>query len=240
MPRSVCLSRTSNTWQVLKHAADAVKTRTIPPEVVLYWVERISTIEPQIADVLQDEREEKAIRVAEMEANKASNMITYRDEIAARPARSWFQTEKERASVKELTKAQQPTATRAEAEIESKPSKEEKKKPIKRDRFAGMSRKKRRAIQRDEAFATAVEGEESGVKLPNQKALARAAKSEARGKPAVLGKRQMPEAQGASQPKKQKKQQPSAEPASASEKRIKHVPKKVKSHSKPKFSKRRR
>ena len=56
--------------QVLKHAADVVKTRTIPPEVIAYWVDKISSLEAQVGEVLEDEKEEKAFRVAEMEANK--------------------------------------------------------------------------------------------------------------------------------------------------------------------------
>ena len=72
-------------------------------------------------EVLEDEKEEKAFRVAEMEANKASNIITYKDEIMARPARSWFQTEKERTATKESAKTQQPTSARVVADEEPKP-----------------------------------------------------------------------------------------------------------------------
>ncbi|KAL1503172.1 hypothetical protein AB1Y20_011231 [Prymnesium parvum] len=233
--------------QVLKHAADVVKTRTIPPEVVAYWVDKIASLEPQIDEVLQGEKEEKAIRLAEMEANKASNLITYRDEIASRPARSWFQTEKERESTRELAKAQQPTSMRASdgrGEEVEKPPAEEKRKKLKRDRFAGMSRKKRRAIQRDEAFAAAVEGDEDGggrIKVPNQKAVARAAKTQARGMPMVLGKRKMADSAGGPKPKQPKKAPSALEAAvDANRKREKKIPKKLKSHSKPKFAKRRR
>ena len=72
-------------------------------------------------EVLEDEKEEKAFRVAEMEANKASNIITYKEEIMARPARSWFQTEKERTATKESAKTQQPTSARVVADEEPKP-----------------------------------------------------------------------------------------------------------------------
>ena len=62
--------------QVLKHAAETVKTRTVPPESISYWVEKIAALEPQVSSVLTEEVEEKAIRVAEMEANKARHAAT--------------------------------------------------------------------------------------------------------------------------------------------------------------------
>ena len=46
----------------------------------------------------QAEREEMELRKAEMEAQKAENMVEHEAEIAARPARTWFQTSKEKAA----------------------------------------------------------------------------------------------------------------------------------------------
>ena len=110
--------------QVLKHASDVVRTRTILPRAsATGWSARFAGgagaiarrregadrsprpqpqphahphLRPrphQVRSVGDEERAEKALRVAEMEANKASNMITHRDEIYSRPARSWFQSE---------------------------------------------------------------------------------------------------------------------------------------------------
>ena len=45
---------------------------------------------------LQEEREEMELRKAEMEAAKAENMVEHEAEIHARPARTWFQTKKEK------------------------------------------------------------------------------------------------------------------------------------------------
>ena len=56
--------------QVLKHAAEVVRTRTVPPESIEHWQERIGTVEEEVREVLQEEREEKAIRVAEMEVTR--------------------------------------------------------------------------------------------------------------------------------------------------------------------------
>ena len=156
---------------MLKHAAEVVRTRTVPTESTDHWIGRIAAAEEEVREVLLEEKEEKAIRVAEMEANKASNIMAHRDEIMARPARSWFQTSKERLAVQEESKRSQPTSAKAAAAAEGgwdaegdggKASKKRLKgekypgefageKPkVKRDRFAGMTRQRKRAIQRDE------------------------------------------------------------------------------------------
>ena len=48
---------------------------------------------------MQEEREERDLRKAEMEANKAENMIEHEAEIYSRPARTWFQTERQKKQV---------------------------------------------------------------------------------------------------------------------------------------------
>ncbi|XP_035538578.1 DEAD-box ATP-dependent RNA helicase 28-like [Juglans regia] len=54
-------------------------------------------MEDQVAAVLQEESEARALRKAEMEATKAENMIAYKDEIYSRPKKTWFVTEREKA-----------------------------------------------------------------------------------------------------------------------------------------------
>ena len=276
---------------VLKHATSAVKTRAVPQESVGYWAGRIAGMEGEVASVLAEERDEKALRVAEMEANKASNLIDHREEIMARPARSWFQSEKERQATKERARATAPTAidsteaaaaAAAAAAKEAKRAAKEAEKPpkkIKRDKYAGMTRKKRRALQRKELFETEEaeggggsgedgeggdgEGGGGGGKkrreaVPDafsrgQKAMAKSAKAAARGgfgAPQVLGKRARALAAAAAptdgnkRPKKryEKKEdtegvgKPAHEPRAARAEQ-RRPPKKVRSHSKAKFSK---
>ena len=43
VPYLAVLKHAFHIWQVLKHAADVVKTRTIPPEVIAYWLDTIAT-----------------------------------------------------------------------------------------------------------------------------------------------------------------------------------------------------
>ena len=49
----------------------------------------------------QAEREERELRRAEMEAQKAENMVAHAAEIAARPAKTWFQSGREKAAAAE-------------------------------------------------------------------------------------------------------------------------------------------
>jgi len=239
--------------QVLKHAhgTDVVKTRTVPNESIAHWVGRIDSLEEQVRDVMAEESTDKAIRVAEMEANKASNMMTHQAEIYSRPARTWFQNEKERTAAKEAAPriaggAKADEAAEAKKDKKGKKGKrgdegaDDAKKP-KRDKYAGMSRQKRRAHERAEMFAAEAEKEGGGgVVLPNQKAIARGAKSAARRGEAPMpigGKRKL-DSSGDGGAKKQKTAAPPAALADpkAKPRAERKIPKKTLARSKPKYA----
>ena len=99
----------------IKHASgeDQVRHRTLAPEVVTKWVKKLESLKGEIAAVMQDEKEEKQVRCvrqcrkavgfdfhklrrAEMELNKSQNMLEHEKEIFSRPARTWFQSSKEK------------------------------------------------------------------------------------------------------------------------------------------------
>jgi hypothetical protein len=66
--------------------------------------------------VLQEEKAEKALRMAEMEATKAGNIIDHEAEIYSRPKREWFQTGKERrASAKAAAKQVEDVGSEVQA-----------------------------------------------------------------------------------------------------------------------------
>jgi hypothetical protein len=48
--------------------------------------------------MIQEEKQEKAFRLAEMEATKAGNIIEHEAEIYSRPKREWFLTNKQKKS----------------------------------------------------------------------------------------------------------------------------------------------
>ena len=61
----------------------------MPPAVVEHFEGMVRGAESDISDILKQERTEKELRLAEMEANKASNLMKHAAAIAARPARTW-------------------------------------------------------------------------------------------------------------------------------------------------------
>lgn len=89
----------------IKHASDAdkVRHRTIPADQLALWSRRLVQIKDEITEVLKEEKEEKALRQAERELKKGENMIDHKKEIFSRPARTWFQTEKEKLAAKGMS-----------------------------------------------------------------------------------------------------------------------------------------
>ena len=67
-------------------------------------------------------QERREVRVAERDVTKIENMEKYKDEIMARPKRSWFQSEKEKKKVedarKELLEAKKVAPTPATQSME--------------------------------------------------------------------------------------------------------------------------
>ena len=53
----------------------------------------------------QEEREERELRRAEMEATKAANLVEHEADIYSRPARTWFQTPRQKAALAEAARA---------------------------------------------------------------------------------------------------------------------------------------
>ncbi|KAJ7783807.1 DEAD-domain-containing protein [Mycena maculata] len=134
----------------IKHGAEAdqVRHRIVPPEAVAKWVEKLDDLKDEISEILKEEKEEKQFRQAEMELKKGQNMIEHEAEIYSRPARTWFQTGKEKLSAEAVSKQQyEASAIPGKKNKEQAPAAD---KP-KRDKFSGLTRKaKRRKLAREE------------------------------------------------------------------------------------------
>ncbi|KDN52852.1 DEAD-domain-containing protein [Tilletiaria anomala UBC 951] len=126
-----------------KSNPDQVKHRLVPSETVAQALQTLDELKDEVEEVLADEKEEKALRQAEMELKKGTNINEHADEIFSRPARTWFQSEKEKLQAKETGTAQNNAKVKADAENKSSASG--------KDRFAGLSRRKKRAkLMREE------------------------------------------------------------------------------------------
>ncbi|PCH33623.1 DEAD-domain-containing protein [Wolfiporia cocos MD-104 SS10] len=126
----------------IKHATadDSVRHRQIPAEAVAKWSTKLDSFKKDIAEVLREEKEEKQLRRAEMELKKGQNMIEHEAEIYSRPARTWFQTGKEKAKAEALSKQQYESGTSSASKGKEKKGDD---KP-KRDKYAGLSRRAKR------------------------------------------------------------------------------------------------
>jgi ATP-dependent RNA helicase DDX27 len=96
--------------KIVKTALKAVKesgkivSRVLPPENIDALARKMEELESGVEAVLKEEKEEKAMKIAEMEMRKGENVMRYQDEILARPKRTWFATEREKAVAKGLSR----------------------------------------------------------------------------------------------------------------------------------------
>lgn len=74
--------------------------KTVGREVNWKEVEEINKIveakETTVEEILEEEKAEKEMLSAEMELRKSENMLKYKEEINARPKRTWFESESEK------------------------------------------------------------------------------------------------------------------------------------------------
>eukprot|EP01116_Phalansterium_solitarium_P012238 TRINITY_DN2833_c0_g1_i1.p1 TRINITY_DN2833_c0_g1~~TRINITY_DN2833_c0_g1_i1.p1 ORF type:complete len:822 (+),score=381.04 TRINITY_DN2833_c0_g1_i1:166-2631(+) len=170
---------------VVKKAKSKIKQRVLPADAIELWRGKIDDMAEDIESIIAEESEEREMRKAEMEAAKAENILTHHDEIYGRPAKTWFQSEKQKQSLKAQSKA----AAEGDAEgseagasgvakrkrdeaAEEKPAKRKKgDKQDKKDKLRGLSRKQRRARM--------FNGEDLASQQKGQKAVARVAKRQA-------------------------------------------------------------
>jgi ATP-dependent RNA helicase DDX27 len=61
-----------------------LKSRSVPPNVIDQWRTKIADMAEAIEEIYEEEKTEKMLRVATMEANKASNLVNYADDISSR------------------------------------------------------------------------------------------------------------------------------------------------------------
>ncbi|KAF3452509.1 hypothetical protein FNV43_RR02942 [Rhamnella rubrinervis] len=134
---------------IAKRAGSKLKSRIVAEQSIIKWSQIIEQMEDQVAAVLQEEREERALRKAEMEATKAENIIAHRDEIYSRPKRTWFVTEKEKKLAAKAAKTSVEKENNSRNEVISALQAEDlkQKEKRKREREKNLPRKKRRKLE---------------------------------------------------------------------------------------------
>ncbi|KAL3514783.1 hypothetical protein ACH5RR_027500 [Cinchona calisaya] len=134
---------------IVKRAGSRLRSRIVAEQSITKWSQMIEQMEEQVAEILQEEREEMALRKAEMEAAKAENMIAHKDEIYSRPRRTWFATEKEKKLVAKAAKESVEKRKGSGKEVISAEQAEDlkMKEKRKREREKNLPRKKRRKLE---------------------------------------------------------------------------------------------
>ncbi|KAJ4963145.1 hypothetical protein NE237_023084 [Protea cynaroides] len=134
---------------IAKRAGSKLKSRIVAEQSITKWSQIIEQMEDQVAAILQEEREEMALRKAEMEATKAENMIAHKDEIYSRPKRTWFTTEKEKKLLVKTAKASMEKGKHSANDVVSAQKAEDLKMKEKRrkEREKNLPRKKRRRLE---------------------------------------------------------------------------------------------
>ncbi|TYJ34882.1 hypothetical protein E1A91_A05G198500v1 [Gossypium mustelinum] len=134
---------------IAKRVGSKLKSRIVAEQSITKWSQKIEEMEEKVTEVIEEERAERALRKAEMEATKAENMIAHKDEIYARPKRTWFMTEKEKKLVAKEAKASvEKEKGSANAIISAQQAEDLKmKEKRKREREKNLPRKKRRKLE---------------------------------------------------------------------------------------------
>ncbi|EFJ21243.1 hypothetical protein SELMODRAFT_107914 [Selaginella moellendorffii] len=135
---------------VAKRAGSKLQKRVVAATSIASWRERIEKMEEDLVQILQQEREEKFLRKAEMEANKAQNMMDYEAEIFARPKKTWFQSQQDKTRIAKVSPASYKAISVDEGEELQKKEKR------KAETEKALPRKKRRRLEA--ARETAEEG----------------------------------------------------------------------------------
>ena len=77
-----------------------VKQRTIVPAEADLWQDKVDGMEEEIEAVLREEKEQKVMANTERDMQKADNIIAHKDEIMARPKKTWFEGQKDKEAAK--------------------------------------------------------------------------------------------------------------------------------------------
>ncbi|TXG56634.1 hypothetical protein EZV62_017947 [Acer yangbiense] len=135
---------------IAKRVGSKLKSRIVAEQSITKWSQIIDQMEDQVAAILREEREEMALRKAEMEATKAENMIAHREEIYSRPKKTWFVTETEKKLAAKAAKSSTEQGKGSGREVISGQQAEDLKMKEKRRRereVKNLPRKKRRKLE---------------------------------------------------------------------------------------------
>ncbi|QDZ21660.1 DEAD-box ATP-dependent RNA helicase [Chloropicon primus] len=90
--------------QIVKHSGKKLKQRIVADETIDKWTEAIAAMAEDIAKIMLEEKQERILQKAEMEALRAENLVEHHNEIMARPAKTWFQSKKDKKQTQDAAR----------------------------------------------------------------------------------------------------------------------------------------
>ncbi|KAL1900658.1 nucleolar DEAD-box protein required for synthesis of 60S ribosomal subunit [Sporothrix stenoceras] len=166
-----------------------IKSRSVDPAAADAWQAKIDDLEDDIAEIIEEEREVRKLAMAEMEVTRGENLLKHKDEILARPKKTWFETPREKEAKKAAARRtgfaganvseekKQESVEKLREKLKTKrmggklSNKDMKKLDNKADRLAGMGGKK----LKQEKKALGKPGSKPAVGKPSAKTAAKPA-----------------------------------------------------------------
>lgn len=146
-----------------------IRTRTLPIATVNALTEKVRSLNEEIESILEEEKEERLIQQTERDVRKGENMVKHEEEIASRPKRTWFQSEKEKKASSKLGMSERKGIEAKPPREKRKLSGKDKKKLLDHDERAGgknMGWKKRKDERAGKGVIQLAKEKKHGGKAP--------------------------------------------------------------------------
>ncbi|KAH9258313.1 hypothetical protein BASA81_003362 [Batrachochytrium salamandrivorans] len=106
--RSISLvgeDRRSTMRDLLKsNSSSQFQSRTVGATHTIQSYDKLVAVSNELEKIMGEERNEREIRLAEVDANKVENLIVHHDEIMSRPKKTWFQSKFEKDQIRQQGK----------------------------------------------------------------------------------------------------------------------------------------
>ncbi|KAI9741743.1 MAG: nucleolar DEAD-box protein required for synthesis of 60S ribosomal subunit [Cirrosporium novae-zelandiae] len=79
-----------------------IVSRTVEQSEADKWAQKVEYLQEEVEEVLKEEKEEKQLAQVEMQVTRGENLMVHQNEIMSRPKRTWFESEKDKRSAKQL------------------------------------------------------------------------------------------------------------------------------------------
>jgi ATP-dependent RNA helicase DDX27 len=122
-----------------------IVSRVLPILEVDAWDEKVRSLEDDIQEVLEEEKEQKLLNNMERDVTKTENLMVHENEIMSRPRRTWFESEREKRAAKDAGRRELnglPEGVKVKGEKKKLSNKEKKRLDLKDERKESRTWKK--------------------------------------------------------------------------------------------------